>query len=48
MTKAAVVEFLHYYNQWRLGADMPAPDPKDVTKAIETAIKYLKNDTSTT
>lgn len=37
-----IIETLETYNTWRKGADIPMPHPKDITQALEQAIKILK------
>lgn len=36
------VKLLQRYNRWRRGADIPMPQPKEIGKAIDTAIEYIK------
>ena len=44
MEKSEVIAVLTIYNEWRRGADIKQPDPKTIGKAIDFAIKYLKDD----
>ena len=39
---AEVIQTLETYNQWRRGAEISQPNPKDVGEAIDIAIKELK------
>lgn len=36
------VKLLQHYNRWRRGADVEMPRPKEIGKAIDTAIEYIK------
>lgn len=36
------VKLLQHYNRWRRGADIEMPRPKEIGKAIDTAIEYIK------
>lgn len=45
MDKQKVIKILEQYNKWRrANEDMDMPDPKDIGKAIDFAIKYLKDE----
>ena len=43
MTLQEALKHLEYYQKWRKGADMPQPDPKKVSEALDIAINILKN-----
>lgn len=43
MTLPQAIEQLENYNKWRLGADIPQPNPKEITEALEIAINILKH-----
>lgn len=36
------VKLLQRYKRWRRGADIEMPRPKEIGKAIDTAIEYIK------
>lgn len=36
------INILRRLNMWRRGADIPQPDPKEVTEAIAFAIRKLE------
>lgn len=38
-----LIERLEYYNKWRRGADTEQPDPKQLGRDIDMAIKLLKS-----
>lgn len=45
MTKQNIkeaVKLLQHYNRWRRGADVEMPRPKELGKAIDTAIEYIR------
>ena len=42
MTLKEALKELRNYQKWRLGADIPQPDPKKVTEAIDIAINLMK------
>lgn len=44
MTTNEAIKKLKYYQRWRMGDndDLPMPDPKEISKAIEFAIKELE------
>lgn len=43
MDKQKVIKILEQYNKWRrANEDISMPDPKEIGKAIDCAIKYLK------
>lgn len=42
MTISTAIIKLEYYNQWRIGAETPQPNPKELGKLIEFVIKELK------
>ena len=43
MTLKEAIKELEYYQKWRKGADMPQPEPKKVSEALDIAINILKN-----
>lgn len=43
MTLKEAIKELEYYQKWRKGADMPQPEPKKVSEALDIAINLLKN-----
>lgn len=42
MKTKEIIDILTRYNEWRRGADIEQPDPKEIGKAIDYAIKGLK------
>lgn len=44
MNRHEAIKILKYYQKWRMGDDddLPMPDPKKVSKAIDFAIKELE------
>ena len=42
MTLQEAIHILEYANKWRRGADIEMPDPVEVGKAIDIAVKKLK------
>ena len=42
MNTSEAIKILKEHQEWRLGGDNKATNPKDLTKAIDTAIKILK------
>ena len=43
MTEKEAIIILTYYNDWRMGADIPMQEPEVITEALETIIKaYYK------
>ena len=44
MDKQEVIKILEQHNKWRRGADIEMLSPKDIGKAIDYAIKYLKDE----
>lgn len=38
-----IIKYLHSYQKWRRGADMPCPNPKELGIAIDGAIRELRN-----
>ena len=43
-SKQKAIDILEEYNKWRRGADIEMLSPKDIGKAIDFAIKYLKDE----
>ena len=45
MNKEEAIKTLEEFNKWRrANEDIDMPDPKDIGKAIDFAIKYLKDE----
>ena len=42
MNTSEAIKVLKDHQRWRLGGDNKATNPKDLTRAIDTAIKILK------
>lgn len=42
MEIANAIQILENYNQWRRGAEIPQPNPKEIVEAIDIAIRELK------
>lgn len=42
MTLKDAIKELEYYQEWRMGADIKQPAPRQITKAIEMAIYLMK------
>ncbi len=42
MTLDEAIKELEYYQKWRKGADIPQPQPKRVSEAIDIAINRMK------
>ena len=38
-----IIRVLHTYQKWRRGEDIPMPDPKEIGRAIDGAIRELRN-----
>lgn len=38
-----IIKYLHNYQKWRRGADLPMPNPKELGIAIDGAIRELRN-----
>lgn len=38
-----IIRVLHAFQKWRRGADMQMPDPKEIGRAIDGAIRELRN-----
>lgn len=38
-----IIRVLHAYQKWRRGADIPMPDPREIGRAIDGAIRELRN-----
>lgn len=48
MTQKQALEILTLHNKWRRGSDeIPMQEPEDIGKALEVAIKILKEQTKT-
>lgn len=43
MTKKTAAEILHKFNLWRYGHKLEQQSPQQVTIAIDTAIKHLRD-----
>jgi len=42
MKTPEAIKILRYFNRWRKGAEIPQPDPKEITEAIDFAIRKLE------
>jgi len=42
MKPQQVADYLEYYNRWRRGEEIPQPDPTELGKVIDEAVKILK------
>ena len=42
MNKKELLNGLRYYQKWRKGGDCKMPDPKDVTRYIDSAISIVE------
>lgn len=42
MNKKELLNGLRYYQKWRKGVDCKMPDPKDVTRYIDSAISIVE------
>jgi hypothetical protein len=40
MTEKEAIIILTYYNDWRMGEDIPMQEPAVITEALKTIIKY--------
>lgn len=38
-----IIRILHAYQKWRRGANIPQPDPKEIGRAIDGAIRELRD-----
>lgn len=38
-----IIDQLHYFQKWRRGANLKQPDPTEIGKAIDGAIRELRN-----
>ena len=38
-----IIDQLHYLQKWRRGANLKQPDPTEIGKAIDGAIRELRN-----
>ena len=38
-----IIRVLHAFQKWRRGADIPMPAPKEIGRAIDGAIRELRN-----
>lgn len=45
MTRHKAIKNLKHYQRWRMGEDddLPMPEPKDITQAINLAIVFMEN-----
>jgi hypothetical protein len=48
MTIKEAISILEKHQEWRLGADTLQTEPKKLTQAIETIIKFYKNERTET
>ena len=42
MNKKELLNGLRYYQKWRKGGDCKMPDPKDITRYIDSAISVIE------
>lgn len=42
MTEKEAIIILTYYNDWRMGADIPMQEPAVITEAINTIVNAYK------
>ena len=42
MTLQQAISTLEYYQRWRKGADIPQPNPKEISEAIDISINLMK------
>jgi hypothetical protein len=40
MTEKEAIIILTYYNDWRMGEDIPMQEPSVITEALKTIIQY--------
>lgn len=38
-----IIRVMHAFQKWRRGADMQMPEPKEIGRAIDGAIRELRN-----
>ena len=38
-----IIRVLHAYQKWRRGDNIPMPDPREIGRAIDGAIRELRN-----
>ena len=38
-----IIRVLHAFQKWRRGANIPMPDPKEMGRAIDGAVRELRN-----
>ena len=38
-----IIRVLHAYQKWRRGEDITMPDPREIARAIDGAIRELRN-----
>ena len=38
-----IIRVLHAYQKWRRGANIPMPDPREIGRAIDGAIRELRS-----
>lgn len=43
MNVKGIIKYLHNYQKWRRGANIPFPNPKELGIAIDGAIRELRN-----
>lgn len=43
-TKEEIIQFLHYYNEWRRGAETEMPEPSKIGIVIDDICKILEED----
>ncbi len=37
------IDFLHYYQKWRRGADIEMPEPKEIGLVLDNVIRLLRS-----
>ena len=42
MTPTEVTAILRKFNDWRRGADIPQPDPREIGEAIDAAVEMIE------
>jgi len=46
MTEKEAIIILTYFNYWRMGEDIPMPEPAVITEALKTIIQKFKERTN--
>ena len=42
MTPSEVTTILRQFNEWRRGADVPQPNPREIGEAIDAAVEVIE------